>query len=85
MVLEAATEDALNKAQIIAKASGIKLGPLQQITYDWNEHYYFSETEIGPNRFSIMSHKHYKTHAGSGIEPKDIKLRDTVTFSWEIV
>lgn len=81
-VLISATQNAKLKAEILCTASGNKLGALLSIDYNWGE-------------LNIISRTHYEAEDGlvaplmakpntPDVEPDDIDVSDTVTFSWEI-
>ena len=99
-VLEVATKDALTKAKIITKAAGIGLRNQKTISYNWSESQFFSETSIRPrtswnsklirsladglnDEICDIAKSNYVVSYGA-IAPEDIKLRDTITFVWEI-
>ena len=79
VVLITATQNAKLKAEILCKASGNELGQLLSIDYNWGE-------------ISVISRTHYAMDdldyicglSAPEIEPDDIDVSDTVTFSWEI-
>ncbi|MGN0683123.1 MAG: SIMPL domain-containing protein [Oscillospiraceae bacterium] len=80
-LLIAATENARQKAEILAKASGKSLGELISIDYNWAE-------------IDVISHSNYAVAAAPNMlreaavpefTPDDIESRDSVTFIWEIV
>ena len=76
-----ATENAKTKAEILCKASGNELGQLLSIDYNWGELNVTSKT-----RYS-MGDSIRPSLAKSvtvDIEPDDINVSDTVTFTWEI-
>ena len=76
-----ATENARKKAEVLTKASGVILGDLISIDYNWGEVHMYSNTRFMMNEDSIMS---LKASAAPDIEPEDIDVNDTVTFVWEI-
>lgn len=75
-----ATENAKRKAEILTKASGVTLGDLINIDYNWGELLLYSETryDVGLERMSVSA------SSAPEIEPDDIDVSDTVTFVWEI-
>jgi uncharacterized protein YggE len=77
-VLAAAATDAKAKAEILAKASGVKLGDLQHIDYSWGEISLYSDTEYSAPT-GVMA-----CERSIDIEPDDVKLNDSVTFVWAI-
>ena len=79
-LLKAATENAREKAEVLCAASGVTLGELVNIEYNWND-------------ISILSVSHYERARGveavplaatPDFTPDDIKSSDTATFIWEI-
>lgn len=82
-LLIAATENARQKAEVLAKASRKALGELLTIDYNWRD-------------IEIYSHSNYAVAAapdmlrGAAAEvpeftPDDIESQDSVTFIWELV
>lgn len=80
-MLRSATANARRKAEILCEASGVTLGELMAIDYNW------SELEIVSNtRYSMA-----EDCAGAplmakavNIRPDDINVSDTAAFVWEI-
>lgn len=81
-LLKSATINAKEKAQILCETSGVELGQLLTIDYNWGE-------------LNIVSHTDYMLEdkcmampvgglADIEIEPDDIDVSDTATFVWEI-
>lgn len=70
------------KAEILTKASGVTLGELVSIDYNWGELHLYSPTryEIDPPCMARAS----ATPTAMDIEPDDIDVTDSVTFVWEI-
>ena len=70
------------KTEILTKASGVTLGELVSIDYNWGElHLYF------PTRYEMEADCLMKISAAPtamDIEPDDIDVSDSVTFVWEI-
>lgn len=78
-----AAENAKAKAEILCKASGIKLGELLSIDYNWGELNIVSRTtyemeDCVPPMMAMSK------CAAPEIEPNDIEVSDTVAFVWEI-
>ncbi|SFB10328.1 SIMPL domain-containing protein [Selenomonas ruminantium] len=74
-ILEKATKDAFEKANILCKASNVKLGKLLSIDYSWSEVCFesddkFTACEAGSANFDM--------------QPDDIRISDTVAFTWEL-
>lgn len=75
-----AVENAKAKAEILAEASGVKLGKIITIDYNWSEIQFNSLT-----RYNSIDQVQSCVEAPSlDIEPDDINVRDTITFVWEI-
>ena len=75
-VLENAVENAKNKATVLAKAAGVKLGAIQRIDYSWSENHLYSQTNY--------QFKDVGAPMGMDIEPEDINVSDTATVVWSI-
>lgn len=81
-LLRAAAANAKQKAEILCAASGVKLGSLTNIDYNWSEINIHSNTRYEDNCLrgaAVMSAK------SIDIAPEDIDLNDTATFVWEIL
>lgn len=80
-MLRSAAMNAKRKAEILCEASGVKLGDLIAIDYNWGE-------------LDIYSHTHYDccedalypmaASKAIDIDPDDIDVSDTATFVWEL-
>lgn len=79
-LLRSATQNARKKAEILADASGVKLGDIIDITYSWS-------------RLDVYSHTDYRIYEAATpmsrevdayIVPEDIDVQDNVTFVWSI-
>ena len=79
-LLISAADNAKRKAEILAKASGVSLGDLISIEYNWGELHLYSQTRYA------MEDQMMKLSESSApdIEPDDIDFSDTVSFVWEI-
>lgn len=79
-LLISATENAKQKAEILAKASSVTLGDLISIDYNWGELHLYSQTryEISESRLEMSP------SSAPDIEPDDIDVSDNVSFVWEI-
>lgn len=79
-LLVKATENAKSKALVLAKASGVVLGDLMVIDYNWGELHLYSRTNYAMEDTMML-----KTAAmAPDIEPEDISLSDNVTFIWAL-
>jgi hypothetical protein len=76
-LLESAVQDAINKANILANASGVKLGEVQTIEYKRQDYRIYSDTKLAPTAMYSMEK--------IDIVPKDIELTEYVIMSFEII
>lgn len=75
-----ATENARQKAEILAKASNVNLGNLINVDYNWEELHFYSQLSYKmTNSEYMMDNK-----SVPDIEPEDIDVSDNVSFVWEI-
>lgn len=81
-LLESACVNAKTKAGILAKASGVTLGDLVSIDYNWGELHLFSPTQYDMEDACMRMASAAPTSIE--IEPDDIEVSDSVTFVWEI-
>lgn len=83
-LLREATFNAKRKAELLCEASGVKLGQLLTMDYNWGELNIYSDT-----RYDLAGDCMYDTAPMMpkfiDIEPDDIDVSDTATFVWEIV
>ena len=80
-LIKKAVADSRKKAEILAEAAGVRLGPIASINYSW------SSLELVSNRMSMdaVPLMAAKTAAPAmNIEPEDIDVSDTVTVIWSI-
>jgi uncharacterized protein YggE len=77
-LLKSAVSNAAQKAQILAQAAGVKLGPIKQIDYSWAELRFSSETDF------VVGSANAPRGLGMEIEPDEIKASDNVTIVWLI-
>lgn len=77
-LLRSAARNAREKAETLCAASGVKIGELLSIDYNWSD----------INVYSVSSY----AAAGEAVrgitpefEPEDIKAQDTATFVWNII
>ena len=82
-LLVSATENAKAKAEILCKASGHELGLLLSIDYNWGEVNVISRTRYTMED-SVQPLMAKSSLNAPEIEPDDINVSDTVTFTWEI-
>ena len=73
-----ATENARQKATILARAAGAELGEVLTIDYSWKDIYFHSPTHYQRDSRVMME------AAMPEIEPEDITVQDSVSFVWGI-
>lgn len=83
ILLENASLNAKEKADVLCRCLGVKLGVLLSIDYNWGELNVLSRTryEIADAMMPLMAASECSVPE---IEPDDIDVRDTATFVWEI-
>lgn len=80
-LLKAAAANAKEKAEILCSASGVKLGELININYNWGELDVISSTDYGIEPRLLTA----ANEIGSiGMTPDNIHVCDSAEFSWEI-
>lgn len=79
-LLKSATQNAKKNAMILADASGVQLGDLIHIDYNWSRIDLYSQTDYRMRASSMKLSEEINPH----IVPEDIDVTDTVTFVWEI-
>ena len=82
LILQDAAANAKRKAEILCAASGVKLGELVCIDYNWGEITYISQAKYAMED-CIMSAA--ASPCDIDIDPDDIDAGDTATFVWEII
>ena len=80
-MLRSAELNARRKAEILCDASGVKLGDLLAVDYNWAELNIYSQTDYRCCDDAMML---APTCAPCDIQPDDIDVSDTATFTWEI-
>ena len=80
-MLCSATENAWKKAKILCDASGVTLGKLLTIDYNWGELNICSDTRYSLAEDCLAAPMMARSIE---IEPDDINVSDTATFVWEI-
>ncbi|MDE6727196.1 MAG: SIMPL domain-containing protein [Oscillospiraceae bacterium] len=81
-LLKAATENAREKAEVLCAASGVTLGDLVNIDYNWGDIMIHSAS-VYSEQFRGVDDA-VPAAAMPEFEPDDIESRDTATFVWEI-
>lgn len=82
-LLTSAAANAREKAEVLCRASGVALGQLLTINYNWAELELYSPTRYGMDR-AAMPMMAAKSISTLELAPEDIKLQDTASFVWEI-
>ena len=82
-LLKSASENAKAKAEILCAASGVNLGSLRSIDYNWGELNVFSNTRYEMEEKCMAMP--CEAISDMEFEPDDINVSDTVTFVWEII
>lgn len=80
MILQDATQNAKQKAQILCNAAGVKLGQLIDINYNWGEIDVYAHTKYSVGDGIVAS----CVPCDIDIDPDDIQAGDTATFVWTI-
>ena len=83
--LESAAANAREKAQILAAASGVKLGELLSVRYDWADVRLESATMFDAGNGMAQRPRMMKASFAADMTPQDIMFSDSARFVWEIV
>jgi uncharacterized protein YggE len=81
LLLKAAADNARGKAEKLCAASGVSLGELQRIEYNWSELPVFSRTAVSADRAAMPM---MKNAFRAEMTPEEIELSDSAAFIWEI-
>ncbi len=81
-MLAFAAVNAREKAELLCKASGVKLGTLMSIDYNWNEMNVCSTTRFALAEDCVAAPMMAKQ---MNFEPEDIRVQDSVVFVWDII
>jgi len=81
-LLQKAIEDATAKACVLTESTGVALGTILRIDYNWGELHVSSDTDIEYG--STLDCVSEALFMPTDIEPEDIKVKDTVTVIWAI-
>lgn len=81
-LLGKAIEDSKNKAEVIARASGVSLGKIVNIDYSWGEVEFVSRFETA---LPTSCESRASAAMDIDVEPDDIDMTDTVTIVWELI
>lgn len=79
-MLRSATVNAKRKAEILCEASGVTMGDLIAIDYNWGELDIYSHTRYDCCEDAMLM----AAPTSIDIDPDDIDVSDTATFVWEI-
>lgn len=80
-LIENAAQNARSKAEILCRASGVKLGELITINYDWTDLTFTSRTMM---LNSCAGEARMAKACFDSFEPEEIRQSDTATFVWTI-
>ena len=78
-----ATTNAKRKAELLCETSGVKLGQLITIDYNWVELNIYSNARNDMAADCLLAEAPMMARS-IDIEPDDIDVRDTAAFVWEI-
>lgn len=81
-LLKSAAKNAKEKAEILTLASGVKLGELTSIDYNFGEINVYSDTDY---KVGSRMMKAEACLNSVDVEPDDISVSDSATFVWEIL
>lgn len=86
-LLENAVKDSKAKAEILAKAAGMKLGELASIDYSWGEIELVNSPFgklLDSMQLNDCEDDYYCDDSPMRLEPEDITASDTVTIIWKL-
>lgn len=83
-LLRSAAENARSKAEVLCEASGVKLGALVRIDYDWSHVNTVSNTRFAAQANDEGAACCKASMFGGGFTPEDIHSSDSAAFVWEI-
>jgi uncharacterized protein YggE len=83
-VLMSACTNALEKAQILASSSGVRLGDLQKIEYEFGNRNFASNTQFSVQEDCAMEAGNFMRAKATSLSPKDVEISDSAAFEWEI-
>ena len=81
-LLNAAAANARGKAELLCAASGVTLGKLLRIEYDWHELPIRSRTAVNAEAGGLRM---MKSAFQADMTPENIELSDSAAFIWEII
>lgn len=80
--LELAIRDATEKAEVIAKASGLKLNNIEKIVYDSNSSYYGSFDIVMDEEYCDTPPRKGNGHNGISFNPREQKIQKSLLMEW---
>ncbi len=83
-LLQSAAENAKKRAEVLCRASGVKMGELQRIDYEFGHLNFRSETMMTMEDCAVPALGAAKRSMAANLRPKDIELQETAVFMWEI-
>ncbi len=81
-LLRSAAESARSKAEVLAAASGVRLGDLVKVWYSWGDRDFASPTAFAMGN-GLM--KAERAKVSMDFAPENIDLTDQAPFTWEIL
>ena len=81
-LLRDAAENARRLALTLCAASGVRLGAIESIRYNWEEANVRSETSMDMGAKPML--RAAKASFDNAFVPEDVKLTETAVFTWEI-
>ncbi|HHX30483.1 MAG TPA: SIMPL domain-containing protein, partial [Clostridiaceae bacterium] len=80
-LLKRAVEDSKKKAEGLAAASGVELGPLLQISYAWQDQVFRGEVMKSSRALGVAAFSDFMPE----LEAADIELQESVRVVWSIL
>ena len=82
-LLQSAAQNAREKAEILCQASGVQLGELVNIDYNWADRNFASATRyaVSNDAMPLMA----KRAAAPEFTPENIQVKDSAAFRWLMV
>ncbi len=82
-LLQSAAQNAREKAEILCQASGVQLGELVNIDYNWADRNFVSATRyaVSNDAMPLMA----KRAAAPEFTPENIQVKDSAAFRWLMV
>ena len=83
-LLQSAAENARKRAEVLCRASGVRMGELQRIDYEFGHLNFRSETMMTMEDCAVPAFGAAKRSMAANLRPKDIELQETAVFVWEM-